>query len=455
MIPVTVARLTELLDARGRETDHLADVDVTGVATDSRLVTPGDVYVARIGEHADGADFAGEAVAAGAVVVVAQRPLEVPTVVVADADVALVRIAADVRDRSEATVVAITGSVGKTTTKDLVAAALGPSRRVVAARGSFNNEVGVPLTVARLQPDTEALVTELGARGVGQVAALSAWVRPDVAIVTAVAPVHLELFGTIAAVATAKAELVEALQPSGLAILNIDDARVAAMSDRTGARILSVSALGATDADVRARDVTLDDVGRARFLADTPWGTHDVVLPVAGAHHVGNALLALATAGGTGADVAAAVVGVAQATVSQGRSTVIRVGGATVLDDSYNANPTSVIAALETLRAMAARGRRVAVLGVMGEIGADHEREHRRVGIRAAEVLDRLVVVGEEAGAIADGARAAGLQEVVVVARDDAPAAVAAGDGDIVLVKASRVAGLEHVVAALGEGVRV
>ncbi len=207
------------------------------MVTDSRIVTPGDLYVARQGEYADGADFAADALARGAVATVATRDLPgVPTLVVADADVALTDIATWVRDTAEARVVAVTGSVGKTTTKDLAAAAMAPSRRVVAAVGSYNNDVGVPLTVVRTTPETEVLVAELGARGVGQVARLCQWLRPDVAVVTAVAGVHLELFGSLEQVAVAKGELVESLPADGVAVLNHDDHRVAAMAARTSAQ---------------------------------------------------------------------------------------------------------------------------------------------------------------------------------------------------------------------------
>lgn len=458
MIPTTAAALADLLHATPAPPASgwavaPDDLVVTGVVTDSREATPGDVYVARVGSTADGADYAPAAVAAGAVATVASRAVpHVPTLVVEDVDAALAAIAADVRTRGHAAVVAVTGSVGKTTTKDLVAAACGASRRVVAARGSFNNEVGVPLTVAGIESDTEVLVAELGARGVGQVAELAAWVRPDVAVVTAVAGVHLELFGTVDAIAATKGELVEALGEDGVAVLNGDDPRVAAMAARCAGRVLTVSGAGDERADLHAAAVVVDDVGCARFVAVTPWGRHEVSLPIAGRHHVGNALAALAVVGALGADVAAGAAALATATVSVGRGRVVRAAGRTILDDSYNANPTSVLAAVDTLAGMRAN-RRLAVLGVMAEIGADHDAEHRRVGSRAAAVVDGLVVVGDDARGIADGARAAGLDTVLPAADADEAVAVlrtlGPGPGDVVLVKASRVAGLERVVAAL------
>lgn len=454
MIALTIGELAAAIDATpDPAAAAIEDVVVTAVVTDSREAVPGCVFVARRGETADGADHAPAAVRAGAEVVVAERPLDVPTLVVGDADAALAAIATLVRARASATVIAITGSVGKTTTKDLTAAAVGASRRVVAATGSYNNEVGVPLTVCRLDEDTEVLVTELGARGGGQIARLAAWLRPDVAVVSRVAGVHLELFGTVDEVARAKSELVAALGPTGTAVLNADDPRVAAMATLADGRVLTVSAEGDTAADLWARDVRLDERARASFVAVTPWGDLDVSLPITGAHHVGNALLALAAAVVAGADPHAAAAALRHAQVSTGRARVVELDAVTVVDDSYNANPTSTVAALRSLGDMAVAGRRLGVLGVMAEIGADHEAEHRRVGGEAALVLDALVVVGDAAAGIAEGARAAGLAEVELVA--DAHAALAALDprpGDAVLVKASRVAGLEGVVAGLEQG---
>ena len=458
MMPMTVADVAEVLDVSAPSVADAGRLVVTGVVTDSRAVSPGDLYVARRGSRADGADYAEAAVAAGAVAVVAERDLpDLATLVVDDADRALVRLATWVRDHAPAEVVAVTGSVGKTTTKDLIAAALAPSLRTVSAAGSFNNEVGVPLTVLRTRDDTQVLVTELGARGVGQVAELARWVRPRVAVVTAVAEVHLELFGTIDAIAIAKGELVESVpDDDGVAVLNADDPRVAAMATRTSARVVTVSASGDPAADVVAEDVVLDRHARASFVAVTPWGRHRVVLPIAGSHHVGNALLALAVAGSLGADLAAAAAALATARVSTGRGRIVDVGGVVVVDDSYNANPTSTTAALDTLAAMDVPGRRLAVLGVMAEIGDGHEAEHRRVGALAADVVDVLVVVGEEASGLAAGARSAGLDDVVTVTGPaEAAEALAARtlvSGDAVLVKASRVASLDRVVDAVVAG---
>lgn len=433
-----------------------ADVRIDAVATDSRQLPAGaPIFVALPGEQADGHAFIPAAVAAGARAVLADRPVpdaEVPVVEVADTWQALGALGAAVRRRVAPTSVAITGSVGKTTVKDLAAAAVGAGRRVHASRGSFNNELGVPLTLLGLQADTQVLVAEVGARHVGDIARLAPLLAPDVAVVTAVAGVHLEVFGSIDAVARGKAELVAALGPQGTAVLHVADPRVAAMAD-LAPNVVSV----ATDlptADVHARDVRLDAWARATATAVTPWGSTTLRLPVAGRHQVTNALLALAVAGHLGVDLDAAATAMATAPVSPWRGEVAVVDGVTVVNDAYNANPTSVLAALETLVAIERTGRAVAVLGVMAEIGPSAEEEHERIGRACADhALDHLVVVGEPAAGIARGARAAGVAAVTEVADAQAADPVVRDllrAGDVLLVKGSRVAGLEHLAAALG-----
>jgi UDP-N-acetylmuramoyl-tripeptide--D-alanyl-D-alanine ligase len=456
MIPLTISEVAHAVG--GRPVGLAPDVVIQRVVTDSREVdsTSPTLFVARRGEAADGHEFAEAAVRAGATAVLAERELDgLPVVVVPDSGTALVALARHVRDRVAPTVVAITGSVGKTTTKDLIGAACAAAGPTVTAVGSFNNEVGVPLTVLSLEPDTRTLVTEMGARGPGQIAELAAWVRPDIGVVTAVAGVHLELFGDIEAVAAAKGELPAAVPPDGTVVLNVDDDRVAAMRTRTAARVLGCSAGGTAAADLRARDVQLDRLARPAFVAETPWGAVDVRLPIAGRHHVGNALFALAASGAAGVPVEVAAAALGEATISSWRGEVTELDGAVLLNDAYNANPTSTIAALDTLDVMEFVKRRIAVLGVMAEIGADHEVEHRRIGAYAAGVLDLLIVVGDAAAGLAAGARDAGLPPDAVIQVSDAAAAVRAvgalEPGDALLVKGSRVAGLDAVAAALVE----
>jgi UDP-N-acetylmuramoyl-tripeptide--D-alanyl-D-alanine ligase len=455
MIPLPLPDVVDAVDARLAGPAPRDGHTVEAVATDSRQLEHGALFVALRGEHADGHDHAAGAVDAGASAVLVERPLDldVPQLVVADTWAALAALGAEVRRRVAPVTVAVTGSVGKTTVKDLTAAALRSQRRTVAARGSFNNELGVPLTLLELTHDSEVLVTEIGARHVGDIATLAPLVAPSVSIVTAVAGVHLEVFGTIDDVARAKAELVEALGPEGTAVLNMADPRVAAMADRAPS-VLGV-ALDDPAADVHAVDVRLDRHARPTATAVTPWGRAEVTLPIAGRHHVGNALFALAVAGHLGLDLDAAAAAMADAPVSRWRGEVVDAGGVVVVNDAYNANPTAVAAALETLVAVERDGgRTVAVLGVMAEIGPTHDEEHRRVGRLAVEAgVDELVVVGADAAAMAEGARAAGgATEVAEV--PDAAAALThllprVAPGDVVLVKASRVGGLETVADGL------
>lgn len=467
MIPLTLAEVAEAAD--GRLLRGASDTTVTAVTTDSREVPDeATLFVAIRGEHADGHDYVDDALRRGAVAVLADRDLELHgagLLRVEDTWRGIGALGAEVRRRVDPTVVAITGSVGKTTTKDLTAAALGAGRRTVAAQGSYNNELGVPLTLLTAEADTEALVVEIGARGVGHIARLTPLVAPDVSIVTAVAGVHLELFGDVETVAVAKGELVECLSPSGTAVLNADDPRVAAMARRTDASVLRYGIAGAERGDtlpleLEASQVRLDRLARASFHARTPWGETDVTLPLAGRHHVGNALAALAAAGSAGVAITDAAAAIAGAPVSSWRGEVIEAGGLVVLNDAYNANPTSMAAALEMLGSVERHGRAIAVLGVMAEIGTDHELEHETLGRAAVDAgVDLLVVVGEEAAGIARGAREAGSDEEQLASVPDAEAALRLLRGrvvaeDVVLVKASRVAGLEAVADGLAADAR-
>lgn len=449
MIPLT---LQEIAAATGGERRG-EDLTVHDVTTDSRSVPERSVFVALRGETHDGHDHIGGAVDAGAVACVAERAVEVdaPAVIVDDTWQALRRIAHLVRDRVAPTVVAITGSVGKTTTKDLVAAACGAGLRTVAAPGSFNNEVGVPLTCLLCEDDTQVLVVEVGSRGVGHIADLMPLVRPDITVVTAVSGAHLEMFGDLDTVSRAKGELVEATAAGGAAVLNVDDERVASMADRTGQDLVW---FGLGDrADVTADHVRLDRLARPSFRARTPWGDSDVDLSLAGAHQVGNALAALAVAGRLGVDITAAAEALGQAEVSSWRGEIVEADGVIVLNDAYNANPASMRAALRALTAVEGpdSGRTWAVLGVMAELGPTSADAHRALGETVAERgIDRLVVVGGQAAAIADGARAAGMPDDRIAQVEDADGAgdvVVAdlGTGDVVLVKASRIGGLEQV----------
>ena len=450
-------RLSEIAAAVGGRVDG-PDVEVSAVTTDSREAGPGELFVARAGEQDDGHRYVADAFARGATAAMVDHVDDPgggrPYVVVGDPGRALLDLAASERNRLTATVVGITGSTGKTSTKDLTAAVLGRRMRVVASQASFNNQVGLPLTVFAADDRTEALVCEMGSRGVGQIAALCAVARPDVGVVTNVGLAHLGIFGSRENIVRAKAELVEALPSSGVAVLNADDPVVSGYRGRTAARVVTY---GLSDgADVRADSVVLDDEARASFELVTDDARVPVRLSVPGEHMVPNALAASACAMALGLSVADCAGGLEEAHVSGWRMEPFTThGGVRVLNDAYNANPTSMAAALRAARWMSRSGRCVAVLGSMAELGDAADEEHERVGELVARLgIEDLVVVGDDAAPIARAAVREGMEpeHVVLVADRDEALAVArrlAGAGDLVLVKASRVAGLERLAEAL------
>jgi UDP-N-acetylmuramoyl-tripeptide--D-alanyl-D-alanine ligase len=420
---------------------------VSGLSIDSRNLRPGELFVALRADR-DGHDFAAAATAAGAAALLVERETGagVAEIFVGDTAAALLDLGRAARRRlggrsQEAlTVVGITGSVGKTSTKDLAAAALAAGRRTVASERSFNNEIGLPLTLANAPDGVEAVVLEMGARGPGHIALLCDVGRPTVGVVTAVAAAHIEMFGDLAGVARAKGELVEALPPDGTAVLNGDDPRTRAMAARTSARVILYSARGAEGgpAEVVAEGVSLDEQLRPSFTVRSPWGPARVQLEARGAHQVGNALAALSVAAsaGVGMEVAAAALG--RATLSPLRMEVLRTpSGAALINDAYNANPASMAAALEALVAMDA-SRRVAVLGEMAELGADGPAEHRAVAARAEALGVEVLAIGTAAY----GTPPLTIDEVVGRLGE-------AGADTAVLVKASRVAALERVATRL------
>ena len=440
---------------------------VTGyVLVDSRAVRPGDLFVALPGERVDGHDYAAAAAAAGAVAVLAGRELpglEVPLLVVPDPLAALQALAREVFARDQPRTFGITGSSGKTSTKDLLANLLGEG--TLAPAGSFNNELGLPLTLLRRTADTPYAVLEYSARGLGHIAFLCGLARPHVALELNVGTAHLGEFGSVEAIAQAKGELVDAVQAYGdaspLVVLNADDRRVLEMRHRAprGARV--VLAGQAPDADVRAEQVRLDDAGRAAFVLHAGGASAPVQLGLVGEHHVANALCAAAAALEV-LDLATVAerLGTARP-VSRWRMEVTeRPDGVTVVNDAYNANPDSMRAALRTLAVMSAgkTRRTVAVLGPMAELGDGAREAHMDLGRFVVRLdIGQLVVVGPEAGGIHAGAVLEGSWGSESLHVDDVDAAVALlreqlEPGDVVLVKASRSAGLERVAAALLEG---
>lgn len=461
MIALTLA---EIADALGAElVDGDPAVVVSGsVETDSRLVGPGSVFFALPGEVTDGALFAPAAVDAGAVLVVAERPLDVavPVLVVADGVTALADLArlvvARVRALGRLRVVAVTGSNGKTTTKNLLRAILSASGPTVAPEGSFNNHVGAPISMLRVDPSTEYLVVEMGASHVGEIARLVSIVTPDIGIVLKVGLAHAGEFGGIDAVQRAKAEMVTDLPPAAVALLHGDDPRVAEMAGMTAARVVRFG-LGASN-DVRADDVQATATGTTfDYLADGE--RHPVALRILGEHHVTNALAALSAARELGIPAARAIAAVESVPMAERwRMQVLEPGdGVTVINDAYNASPDSTSAALKTLAQITpAEGRSVAVLGEMAELGEFANEEHDRLGLLAVRLnIAQLVVVGERAKRIH---AAAGLQgswdgESVFVEDPEAAYAFLRGflqPGDVVLVKSSKSAQLRFLGDRLG-----
>jgi UDP-N-acetylmuramoyl-tripeptide--D-alanyl-D-alanine ligase len=360
---------------------------------------------------------------------------------------ALHGVAASWRRRFDPLVVGVTGSIAKTSTKEAIATVLASELVTLKNEGNQNNEIGLPLTVLRLRPDHQAAVLEMGMYVGGEIAELAAIGRPEIGVVTAVQAVHLSRIGTIEAIEQAKGELVEALPPDGVAILNADDERVRRMSARTDARVMTYGF--APDAMVRAEAVESAGADGMRFDLVADGQRRPVSIPTLGRLAVHNALAAAAVGLASGFPADRVGAALAHGWSAPHRGALIRRGGVTIVDDSYNASPGSVIAALDLLAGMP--GRRIAVLGEMLELGDDAAAGHERVGTAAAAVVDRLIVVGGGAAGIARGARDAGLAADALVEAPDRPAALAAldgdaRDGDVILVKASRGVELDLLV---------
>ncbi|MGQ4516035.1 UDP-N-acetylmuramoyl-tripeptide--D-alanyl-D-alanine ligase [Streptomyces sp. DW26H14] len=468
MITLSLAEVAEIVGGQAYDIPDLPgakDILVTGpVVYDSRKVVAGGLFAAFAGERVDGHDYARQAVEDGAVAVLATRPVGVPAVVVDNVVEALGALAKAVVERLGATVVALTGSAGKTSTKDLIAQLLRSKAPTVWPEGNLNNEIGLPITALRSEADTRYLVMEMGARYIGDIRYLTGLVPPRVGLVLNVGTAHIGEFGSRENIALAKGEMVESLPPAeegGIAVLNADDPLVSEMATRTTARVVY---FGESDkADVRAENVRLTDTGQAAFLLRTPSGCREVTLRLYGEHHVSNALAAAAVAHELGLSVDEIAEALQSAgTLSRWRMEVTeRSDGVTIVNDAYNANPESVRAALRALVAMggAARaegGRTWAVLGPMAELGDDTLAEHDAIGRLAVRLnVNKLVAVGgREASWLRLGAYNEGSWGEESVHVSDARAAIdllrrELRPGDVVLVKASRSAALERVALAL------
>jgi UDP-N-acetylmuramoyl-tripeptide--D-alanyl-D-alanine ligase len=458
MIELTLADTADAAGGTLHDADPTARV-TGGVEYDSRRIEPGGLFLALPGEHVDGHAFAASAVDRGAVAVLCTRAVPVPRIEVTDGIAAVTALATAVARRLSATVLGITGSSGKTSTKDLLGQVLARAGSTVAPAGSHNNELGHPYTVLQADERTRFLVLELGARGIGHIAHLTRIAPPDIGLVLNVGTAHLGEFGSRESIAQAKGELVEALPADGVAVLNADDPLVRAMADRTAARVVTFGT--GAGADVRASGVVLDELGRPAFTAHADGASATVRLRLVGAHHVANALAVTAAAGAVGMplpDIAAALADAAPA--SRWRMEVTeRDDGVMIINDAYNANPESMRAALETLAAVTRSrgGRAIAVLGQMAELGVAERAEHERIGRLAAGLdIARVLTVGDTARRIGGAAALERSWDGEAQSVPDADAAIAVlradvRPGDVVLVKASRAASLERVALAIAE----
>lgn len=439
MIPMTLGEIAAVTG--GRVVNAAPDVMVTGaVEYDSRKVGPGGLFVAFEGEKVDGHTYGADVIAAGAAAMLGTKDAGVPSVVVTDQLAALADLARHVlTNLDKLVVVGLTGSSGKTTTKDYIGQLLTRIGPTVAPAGSLNNELGFPYTVLQATTQTRFLVLEMGARGIGHIRYLTGIARPTIGVVLNVGAAHIGEFGSVEGTALAKGELVESLPADGVAVLNADDPLVSAMRTRTRARVVRT---GEGEADVRAADVSLDDAGRASYVLAAGSRSGRVRLGVAGRHQVANTLAAAAVALAAGMDFDELTTALGEVGIVSGRRMDVfdRPDGARVIDDSYNANPSSTAAALRALAAMGAGRRTTAVLGYMAELGEHEISGHAEVGRLAAELgIDRLIVVADNARPILDGA--SGIAEAHFAADQAAAIDILKQDlraDDVVLVKGSR-----------------
>jgi UDP-N-acetylmuramoyl-tripeptide--D-alanyl-D-alanine ligase len=431
-------------------------VPVAGVSIDSRTLNVGEVFFAIHGRRLDGHRFLVDAADRGASCLVVDQlpddlPASVSAVLVDDTTRALGRLGASHRARFTLPVAAVTGSNGKTTTKEMMAAVLGALGPVLKPESSFNNQWGLPLTLLRLGPEHRAVALELGANQPGEIAALAAISRPSVGVVTVVSAAHTEFFGSLDGVQTEKSALVQAIPPEGAVVLNADDPRVLAMRDVARGRVLTFSARG--PADVRSAGTVEESPEGIRFTLEIAGARQPIRTRFAGRHNVVNALAAAGVGWAVGLDIERIASGLAAARPVKGRSIWRRAGPLRILDDTYNANPVSVAAALETLGAGAEGRRRVVVLGDMLELGEITEEAHRDAGRAvAASGAAEFIAMGPHGRAAAEAARAAGLHESHHTSTFEDTMAVLLkrlGPGDAVLVKGSRGMRMERVVDAL------
>jgi len=452
---IAASEIVESLGSLLRERQPGEASRFRNVVVDSRQAGQGDLFVALPGERADGHQFVPDAVARGARGVLVRElreplPAGVAAFVVSDTLAALQRLAAGRRERRHARVIGVTGSVGKTTTKEIAAAVLGTRYPVLKNDANYNNEIGLPLTLLKLSHRHKRAVLEMGMYALGEIRTLCEIARPEVGVVTNVGPSHLERLGSLEAIAAAKAELPESLPPQGFAVLNADDPLVMAMVERTRARPLTYGT--SPGADVRASEIESRGLEGVSFRLHSKGESAVVNTHLPGRHIVSNALAAAAVAIADGMALPDVASALEQARVPLRLQVYRARGGGTILDDTYNASPASMAAALDLLAEIP--GRRVAVLGDMAELGAADREGHLAVGRRAAETADVIHAVGEKAAIIAEAARAGGHRNVHHWPTKEAAGEAVARDlrpDDVVLLKASRAMALETLLELLKE----
>lgn len=433
--------------------------EVSSVSIDSRKIEPGALFFAIVGERFDAHDFLAQAGAMGAIGAVIHRdpppalPESFALIRVNDTLKAFQSLASNYRAGMPAKIVAITGSNGKTTTKDLVAGVLSRSQSVLKTEGNFNNHIGVPITLLRLSKSVGLAVLEMGMNHPGEIAPLAAMAAPKLAIITNIGVAHIEYMGSREAIAREKGTLAEAIEPDGLVILNGDDDMTNRIAARCAAPVLTV---GLEHGNVRAESIT-QDLDGCRFTIVTEKGRAAAELKTPGLHMVRNALFAVAAGEFFGLTLEECAAGLKEAAFTKGRLQRKKVGQLDIIDDTYNANPDSMVAALKTMAQLKTNGKRIAVLGRMGELGSEAEAGHRRVGeAAAAEKIDSLISVGNEAAWISETAAQSGLKDTHNVSDTDEAAALLAKlarPGDMILVKGSRSATMEKVIEKLeGQG---
>ena len=424
---------------------------VRRVGKDTRAIRPGDLYVALRGERFDGNQFIAEAAAKGAVAALCdgEHPVGLPRefgiLNTPDSLTGLALLASAWRSQLTLRSIVVTGSSGKTSVKDFTAAVLRTSLRTTATHGNLNNEIGLPLSILEADLEDEAAVWEIGMNHRGEIAPLAGLARPEIGVITGIGTAHIEHLGSREEIAAEKGDLLEKLSPGGCAIIPAEDDFSQDFRSRTSARILEV---GFDRGDLRATGIRYG-LNETRFMIEGEHGRSEALLPVPGRHMVGNALMAIAAGLQCGISLERCVSGLADVTLTSGRLARVVRRGVTFLDDTYNANPESMIAALETIGGLSMPGRKIAVLGRMGELGIHAAAGYELVGHKSASVLSTLITVGDEASAMAEEASKAGLSDVRVVSDNTAAARLLsslASEGDLVLLKASRIARMEEIL---------